>query len=73
MEYYDTYYTDGSQALKNALQNNRVLAPNKTVSALQICFYNGKKIENAPENCIHVPFDTIVAYFSSTKYRIPKL
>ena len=73
MEYHDTYYLNASEALKNALQNNKVLAQNKTVSALQICYYSGQKIENTPQNCIHVPFETIVAFFSTTKYRIPKV
>jgi len=70
-EYYDTYFLDATVALKNALKNHNVMAANKIVSGLQICYYDGNKIDNAPMNCINVPFDSMVDYFSTTKNRLP--
>ena len=69
--YFDTYFLDSQTALKSALQKNEVLSPNGIVSSLQICYYDGDKIDNAPINCINVPFDSIINYFSTTKNRLP--
>ncbi|QFR48348.1 hypothetical protein FJR48_00845 [Sulfurimonas lithotrophica] len=49
------------------------MAKNGIVSGLQICYYDGERIENEPENCIHVPFNSIVDYFIKTKNRFPSL
>lgn len=72
-QYFDTYFLDPKTALQTALQKNKVFAPNGIVSSLQICYYGGNKIDDAPINCIHVQFDSIVDYFSTTKNRLPKV
>lgn len=71
MEYFDSYFASSSEALTIALQNNKILAPNKQVKSRQICYYAGDKIVDAPSNCIHVPFESFVDFFSNTKNRLP--
>lgn len=71
MEHKDTYFIDSEIALKVAKCNNKVLARNKLVEATQICYYDGKEIEEAPRNCIHVPFKNFTEYFVNEKNRIP--
>lgn len=68
----DTYFIDSSVALETANQNNKFYV-NGIVETTQICYYDGPKIENAPYNCINVPFDNITSYFSCTKHRIPNI
>ncbi len=70
--YYDTYFLDSRVALKIALCKNRVATSNPNVDGLQICYYDGDKLKNAPKNCINIKSDNIVEYFSRTKYRIAK-
>ena len=71
LEYFDTYFESPTEALTVALQNNKVLAPNKQVEARQICYYDGEKIMHTPANCIHVPFESFIEYFTNTKNRFP--
>ena len=68
----DTYFLNSQEALKTALQNNRAFTSNPTVDGLQICYYDGQKLPNAPLNCINVPLGQIVKYFSITRNRIPQ-
>ena len=70
MGYQDTYFLNSADALKVALENNKILAPNGQVEAPQICYYDGVKLANAPINCINVPFENIIKYFTITKNRI---
>jgi len=71
MIYYDTYFLNSKDALRVSLQNNKVLAPNGQVKAPQICYYDGKKLKNAPKNCINVKQENFIKYFIQTKNRIP--
>jgi hypothetical protein len=71
-DYYDSYFLDNNLALKVANQQNRVKTTNPHVDGLQICYYSGKKIENAPKNCIFVPLENFVEYFSYTPNRFPQ-
>lgn len=71
MEYKDTYFLSSVEALKVSLEKNKILAPNQQIESIQICYYDGELLKNAPENCINVPFINFVEYFSKTKYRIP--
>lgn len=71
-ELFDTYFLDSKEALRIALQKNRVSTDNINVDGLQICYYSGKKLKKSPINCINVPIKKIVKYFSNTKNRFPK-
>lgn len=69
-EYEDTYFFNPDEALKAALNKNRVKLT-AVCNGLQICYYDGEKIENGPENLIHVPYKDIFDYFIDTMNRPP--
>lgn len=69
----DTYFFDANTALKEAKKANRVQTANPRITGLQICYYNADEpFENAPENCIWVPFENVYNYFVTTKNRFPR-
>jgi len=69
----DTYFFNPQKALDIAQQQNRVDTSVKVIDALQICYYSGEnKLEDTPENCIHVPLEEVFNYFVTTKNRFPK-
>lgn len=71
--YVDTYFFDANTALEEAKKANRVKTPNPRITGLQICYYNADEpFENAPENCIWVPFENVYNYFVTTKNRFPR-
>jgi len=71
-KYLDTYFFDSNLALEIALQKNLVNTLNPRMQGLQICYYNGDKLLNAPSNCIYVPLENVFSYFSKTNKRFPK-
>ncbi len=70
-KYFDSYFLDSKEALRSAKQKNRVSTANPNVDGLQVCYYDGKKIDNAPINCINVPIDKILKYFLKSRNRLP--
>ena len=68
--FQDSYFFNAKVALKTAKQNNKVKFDNGAIGT-QLCYYNGEEIIGAPKNCINVPMEDIVNYFSTTPYRIP--
>jgi len=66
----DTYFLNRDVALTTALQRNTVILPDDG-KGLQICYYNGEPIADAPDNLICVPFDNLFNYFLETVYRPP--
>jgi len=69
-KYFDTYFLDSKQALKESKENNRVDCTS-AVTGTQICYYLGEKIKKAPKNCINVPVENIYLFFRDSSYRIP--
>ncbi len=67
------YFLNSKVALKIAKQQNRKLHSNYTINALQICYYNGKRLKNAPLNCICLPFDKLAKYLAKTKNTYPNV
>ncbi len=67
----DTYFLNSDTALKYALQQNKTVPLTDSGKGLQICYYNGDPITNAPENLICVPLDKLFDYFIETKNRPP--
>ncbi len=67
----DTYYLNPDIALKYALQQNRTVPLPDSGKGLQICYYNGEPITNAPKNLICVPLNQLFDYFINTKNRQP--
>ncbi len=71
-KYVDTYFFDSKVALEIALKKNKSETINPNVKGLQICYYNGEKLSNAPKNCIHLPIEEIYSYFITTNNRFPQ-
>jgi len=71
-KYLDTYFFDSNFALEIALKNNQAETRNPNIKGLQICYYNGEKLKDAPRNCIHLPLDKIYSYFITTNHRFPQ-
>lgn len=68
---FDTYFLDSAEALRVARQNNRVHTGNPNVDGLQICYYDGLKLKKTPKNCINVPLENVMKFFSKTDKRLP--
>ena len=62
------YFLDAKLALKEAKKKNKTFREDSARDDLiQICYYDGKKLKNAPKNCINVPFSKLTDYFATTK------
>lgn len=66
-EYPDTYFLSGDEALRIASQQNR----SKNQEVLQVCYYDGKKIESEYVNLIHMPLDDLLKELAQGRYRLP--
>ena len=66
-EYEDTYFFNPQEALRVASQQNRYNENN----SLQICYYDGEKIESELVNLIHLPIENLVENLAVGEYRIP--
>lgn len=71
-EHTDTYFFDAKQAFMIALQQNRVFCGHPTIDGLQLCFYDGDPIPDAPPNLINVRFENILDFFLHTRLRLPE-
>lgn len=65
----DTYFFSPQEALRVASQQNRSDDPDH--EHLQICYYNGDKIESDLPNLIHTPVETLIDDLAQGEYRIP--
>ncbi|MGD9715796.1 MAG: hypothetical protein AB7U26_01790 [Sulfuricurvum sp.] len=66
------YFFDAAAALNEAKKRNRIKTSNPHIDALQICYYDGAPIADAPENCICVPLEKVYDYFLTTRNRFPE-
>ena len=66
----DTYFLDRDLAYQTALAHNTFRTNDGQVLE-QICYYDGKVIEHAPNNLINVPAENFDAYFQVHLNRIP--
>ena len=67
----DTYFLDNRVAYQTAVQQNRVSLNHPTITGLQVCYYDGKPIDNGPENLIHVPAECLYDYLINCQTRLP--
>ena len=65
----DTYFLNANEALRVAKQQNR--SDDQDQQYLQLCYYNGEKIETDLINLIHLPMNSLVDDLSQGTYRIP--
>ena len=67
MKYDDIYFLNTKEALRVATEQNISEESNN----LQICYYEGEKIESDLINLIHLPLDTIVSSLENGILRLP--
>jgi len=67
MKYDDIYFLNAKEALRVATEQNISEESNN----LQICYYEGEKIESDLINLIHLPLDTIVSSLENGILRLP--
>ncbi len=69
----DAFFLDLGIALRTARKQIRV-EETPAVTGLQVCWYLGEKIKDAPENLIHVPQEPEAALelFTNTRLRFPQ-
>jgi len=65
----DTYFFSLEKALEIALQHNRSDDVNKYL--LQVCYYNGEKIDSELDNLVHLPIENLVNDLATGIKRIP--
>ncbi len=65
----DTYFLSSDEALRVATQHNRSDDINQY--ELQICYYNGEKIDSDLINLVHAPIENIVSILALGTYRLP--
>lgn len=64
----DTYFLNADEALRVASEQNRFGEGN---NVLQICYYDGQKIDSQYKNLIYLPIDNLVDDLAKGTYRIP--
>lgn len=68
----DSYFFDPQLALNAAVRHARIATAHPTIDGLQICYYDGPLVKDAPVNMINVPFEQFSKYFGQTRNRFPK-
>ena len=70
MKYDDIYFLSSQEALRVASQQNRWGENNYY---LQVCYYEGEKIDSDLPNLIHLPIENLLEELAYGKYRIPEV
>ena len=68
MVFEDTYFLNPQEALRVASQQNR----SEDGYRLQVCYYEGKKIESDLVNLIHLPLENLTHDLAYGRFRIPE-
>lgn len=66
-EFSDTYFFSAEEAYKVASQQNKI----ERESQIQVCYYDGEKIESELANLIYLPFDNMLHDLATGRYRLP--
>ena len=67
----DTYFFSAKEALKVAKEQNR--SDDENQMNLQLCYYDGEKIQTDLVNLIHSPIVSLVNDLALGTYRIPEV
>lgn len=67
----DSYFLDNQEAINCALQCNTLLEPCGK-ERLQLCYYGGDAVENAPLNLINVPVTAYSSFFTEQTLPLPQ-
>lgn len=65
------YFFDYQQAREIAQQHNRVSTGHATITALQVCFYDGPSQADALNNMVNLPFEQIKSLLLDLPYQPP--
>ncbi|MCF6211294.1 MAG: hypothetical protein L3J88_10070 [Gammaproteobacteria bacterium] len=65
------YFFDYQQAYRTAAQHNQVSTTHPSITALQICFYDGPPQVDALENMISLPFEQVESRLIELPYQLP--
>lgn len=68
MDYKDVYFLNPEEALRVATQQNR----KENGYWLQVCYYDGEKIDSDLPNLIHLPLDNLIDDLALGIHRIPE-
>lgn len=65
------YFFDYQQAREAALQRNRITTIHPTITALQVCFYDGPAQTDALDNMVNLPFEQLDTLLLDLPYQSP--
>ncbi|ABB43464.1 hypothetical protein Suden_0183 [Sulfurimonas denitrificans DSM 1251] len=65
----DTYFLSSKEALRVAKQQNR--SDDQDHEFLQVCYYNGEKIDSNLANLVHLPINSLVDDLAQGEFRLP--
>nr|WP_321266975.1 hypothetical protein [uncultured Sulfurimonas sp.] len=65
----DTYFLSPQEALRVAKQQNR--SDDQDHEFLQVCYYNGEKIDSDLINLVHLPINSLVDDLAQGEYKLP--
>lgn len=65
----DTYFLSSQEALRVAQQQNR--SDDQDHEFLQVCYYNGEKIDSDLINLVHLPINSLVDDLAQGEYKLP--
>ncbi|MCF6340346.1 MAG: hypothetical protein L3J10_06325 [Sulfurimonas sp.] len=66
-EYEDIYFFNSQEAFRVASQQNKYNENNY----LQVCYYDGERIDTDLVNLIHLPIENLVEFLAAGEHRIP--
>ena len=69
MEFQDTYFLSSLEALNVATAQNR----SDNGLKLQVCYYEGDKLESNLLNLVHLPIENLVDGLAVSNYRLPTI
>ncbi|NOX75391.1 MAG: hypothetical protein GXP17_01940 [Gammaproteobacteria bacterium] len=65
------YFFDYRQARETALQRHQITTTHPSITALQVCFYDGPPQEDALDNMVNLPFEKIETRLIDLPHQLP--
>ncbi len=65
------YFFDYRQARETALQRHQIATTHPTITALQVCFYDGPPQTDALDNMVNLPFEQIETRLMNLPHQFP--
>ena len=67
----DTYFFSHKEAYREAIQQKYVDLKHPTVFGLQVCYYDGSEVVDAPPNMVHLPAERVADDLVDARTRLP--